>query len=218
MDSIKDFVDAKDYIEINPKIINRLIIKVNDIEFNETDNIRINILTCDNKKLSDKTILSVNNNIGFVYGRELLRYVKFELEIPEGHIVNNIEILAEYKSDNLNAPIQSTPQIGEIISPVYDSQECLKYSIKSININDLSNIKDIEVYIRSMEEENTAGIWSDWELVPLTCKNNKVIFDERNAPRYKFNIIPSRFFQIKIKVISQDAYVNFDSLSIEVKK
>lgn len=207
-----------DYINIDPKIINRLFFKINNISFNNMSNIKVTILTCDNKKFADTEVLTINDNSGFVYGEDLLKFVKLKIEIPENHIVDNIEILAEYKSDTNNAPIPSTPSVGELISPVFDSQESLNYNVESININDISNINDVEVYIRAMTEDNTAGIWSDWQLVPLTTENEKVHYDYKSAPIYTFRNMPVRFFQFKIKLISRNAYVNFNSLNIEVKK
>lgn len=204
-----------DYIEINPKIINRLFFKINDVLLDTMKNIKVSILTCDNTKFADTEVLNINSNYGFVYGKDLLRYVKIKLELPENCIVSNIEILAEYKSDKLNAPIPITPNIGSLISPVFDSQESLNYTVGAININDISNIKDVEVYIRAMTDNNNSGIWSDWELIPLKDVEGKIQQDKNY--NYTFENYPVRFFQFKVKLISKTAYIDLDSLELEVK-
>ena len=205
-----------DYIEIDPSVINRLFIKVNDILIDKMDKFKITILSTDNKNRPDSQIITTNNNYAFAYGTELYRYVKAEIEIPEDCVIDKIEILAEYKSTKDNAPKLITPTTGYLVSPVYDSQQSSIYSVKNININDISNINDVEVYVRAMTDDNTSHNWMEWNKLELTIKGDKVVYDSKNTKVLNFKYTPVRFFQFKIVLKSKDAYINFDSLDIEV--
>ena len=114
-------------------------------------------------------------------------------------------------------PKLSVPSTGSLISPVYDSQESLIYNIKNININDISNINDVEVYIRTMKEDNTSGVWSDWNELKLVTKNNKAMLSDKQN-NFTFEYTPVRFFQFKVVLKSKNAYVHLDSIDIEVKE
>ena len=144
------------------------------------------------------------------------RFVKAQIEIPENCIVDKIEFLAEYKSDKNNAPVINVPATGSIVSPVYDAQQALIYDVKNININDISNINDVDIYIRAMTEDNTAGIWSKWNKLNLTSLNDKVMYDSVKTEKVSFNNTPVRYFQFKIVLKSKNAYINLDSIDIEV--
>ena len=206
-----------DYVEIDPTVINRLFIKINDILIDKMDKFKITILSTDNKKRPNYEILTTNSNYAFAYGTDLYRYVKAEIEIPENCVIDKIEILVEYKSTKDNAPKLITPTTGNLISPVYDSQQSSIYSIKNINIKDISNINDVEVYVRAMTDNNTSHTWMDWNELKLTInKNNKIVYDSKNTKVLNFKYTPVRFFQFKIVLKSKDAYINFDSLDVEV--
>ena len=47
-------------------------------------------------------------------------------------------------------------------------------------------------------------------------KGDKVVYDSKNTKVLNFKYTPVRFFQFKIVLKSKDAYINFDSLDIEV--
>ena len=206
-----------DYVEIDPSVVNRLFIKVNDILIDKMDKFKITILSTDSKKTPNLEILtSANTNYAFAYGTDLFKYVKAQIEIPEGCVVDKIEILVEYKSSKENAPVLVTPNTGHLISPVYDSQQSSIYSVKNINIKDISNINDVEVYIRAMTDNNTSGRWMDWNKLELTSENGKVVLDTKRTPVTNFRYTPVRFFQFKIVLKSKTAYIKFDSLDVEV--
>lgn len=205
-----------DYVELNPKIINRLFVKVNDVLIDNMNDFKITLYGTSDKRKKDIEIINTHNHYIFVYGDDLPRYVRAQIEIPENCIVNKIEFLAEYKSTKDNAPILTTPLTGSIISPIYDSQQSLNYEVKNININDISNINDVEVYIRAMTENNTSGVWSEWNKLKLTIKDNKVKYDPVSTDKLTFRYTPVRYFQFKILLKSKSAYINLDSIDIEV--
>ena len=206
-----------DYIEINPLIIKRLFVKVNDVLIDNMNDFKISILSTGNKQQLDYDVITSKGNYAYAYGDELYKYVRAQIEIPEGCVVDKIEFLAEYKSDKDNAPVLTVPSTGNLISPVYDSQESLIYNIKNINIKDISNISDVEVYIRTMKEDNTSGVWSDWNELKLITKNNKTMLSDKQDD-YTFKYTPVRFFQFKVVLKSKNAYVHLDSIDIEVRE
>ena len=205
-----------DYIEINPKIINRLFVKVNDVLIDNMDNFKITLLGTSNKKKKDTELVSANNNYVFAYGNDLPRFVKTQIEIPENYVVDKIEFLAEYKSDKNNAPVINVSSTGNVISPVYDAQQALIYDVKNININDISNINDVDIYIRAMTEDNTAGVWSSWNKLNLTNLNNRIVYDSVKTRELSFKNTPVRYFQFRVLLKSKNAYINLDSIDIEV--
>ena len=214
-----DFTSGRfitDYIEINPKIINRLFVKVNDVLVDTMDNFKISIYTTANKQQSLQKVVQSHSNYLFTYAHNLDRFVKVEIDIAENCVVDKIEIIAEYKTTEKYAPILNTPLSGNIVSQVYDSQQSLIYNIKNININDISNINDVEIYIRSMTEGNTSGVWSDWNKLKLTEKNGIPVYDSVRTNELSFKYTPVRYFQFKIELKSQNAYIDLDSIDIEV--
>ena len=175
-----------DYVEIDPKIINRLFIKVNDVLIDNMNDFKITLFGTSDKKRTPSKIMTTHNNYAFEYGNNLPRFVKAQIEIPENYVVDKIEFLAEYKSDKNNAPVVNVPNVGNIISPVYDLQESLIYGVKNINIDDISNINDVDVYIRAMSEDNTSGIWSSWNKLDLIMLDDKITYDTNNLKRLSF--------------------------------
>ena len=205
-----------DYIEINPKIINRLFVKVNDVLVDNMDNFKITIHTANSRTSSLRSVIQARSNYVFAYANGLDKLIKVEIDIPENKVVDKIEIIAEYKTTEKHAPILNTPLSGNIISQVYDSQQSLIYNIKNININDISNINDVEIYIRAMTEGNTSGVWSDWNVLKLTMRNGVPVYDSVKTNPLDFKYKPVRYFQFKIELKSKDAYIDFDSIDIEV--
>lgn len=205
-----------DYIQIDPKIVNRLFIKVNDVLLDNMNNFKITVLGTDNLKTSFSEIFSINSHCAFIYNYDLCKYIKFNIEIPEGGLIDKIEIFAEYKSNKDNAPALMIPDSGYILSPVFDSQQSSIYDIKNINIEDISNINDVDIYIRSMTENNESNVWGDWNKLELKEVNGKVVYDRVNSLSFKYT--PVRYFQFRIVLKHKDAYVKFNSLDIEVKE
>ena len=206
-----------DFIDINPDIINRFFVRVNDVLINGMDKFKITLHTTNNKQKPTREVTVVYNNYAFTYGNNLEKFVKVEIEIPENYTVNKIDILVEYKTTENKAPILTVPLTSTVTSQVYDVQESLIYNIKNININDISNINDVEIYIRAMTDDNTSGVWSAWNKLELTEKN-KIMFDSSRTKDLSFKYTPVRFFQFKIVLKSENAYIDFDSIDIEVVK
>jgi hypothetical protein len=68
-----------DYIEINPLVIKRLFVKVNDILLNNMDDFKITIYSTGDKRQEDHEIISSRGNYAYAYGDELLDMLEFKL-------------------------------------------------------------------------------------------------------------------------------------------
>ena len=185
----------------NPYTINRLIVKANDINFEEMKDIKIYIYTSNERNGIYRLYTFFDSNYGFVYGNYLSRYIKIKLVIPKGKVVINLVIYSEYKSEEPNIVTAETSNVGYIISNIFDSQENLKYKIKDVNISDVKNLDDISIYIRAAKTD--AEVWTDWKELDLTSKNDLIL---NNA----------RYFQLKILLNSKHAQLKFNYIDLEV--
>jgi hypothetical protein len=99
-------------------------------------------------------------------------------------------------------------QSGYIESKIYDLQDEYNCLVKSIDISDISNINDVEIYIRSSRDNDRVDVWSDWTRISLDSnyKINKTI-----------NIYNSRFLQYKIVLKHRNAFIKFNGINVEIK-
>ena len=185
----------------NPYTVNRLIFKVNDIDISELQDIKIYIYTSNERNGQYRLYTFLDNNYGFVYGDYISRYIKVKLEIPKNKVVNNLTVYAEYKSDDKNVIKAETLNTGYLTSNIFDSQECLRYKISNIDVEDISDIKDIEISIRAAGDN--INVWTDWKAINLKGPNN-ITFNN------------ARYFQIKILLKSKYAHIKFNSIDLEV--
>lgn len=194
----------------NPMTIKRLIFKVNDITFDDMKGVKVHILSSTTKDGNYLPINVFNDNHGFVYGDTLMKYVKLKLVIPEHKYINNISLYAEYKSTEANAPRVITPSYGELITKVYDAQYSADYKIRDLSIEEISNLSDVDIYVRSSKDDYSADVWHDWKKLNLVEYNNIIKIKEA----IKFE--QTRFFQVKIALRSSNAYIKINNIDIEV--
>lgn len=185
----------------NPYTVNRLVFKVNDVDLDELKNIKIYVYTSNERNGQYRLYTFFDNNYGFVYGDYVSRYIKVKLEIPKNKVVNNLAIYAEYKSEDNNIIKAETLNTGYLTSNIFDSQECLRYKLSNIDVEDISDLKDVEISIRAAG--NNINVWTDWQLIKLKEANN-IAFNN------------ARYFQIKILLKSKYAYVKFNNIDLEV--
>lgn len=191
----------------NPMTIKRLIIKANEIGFDNMRGFKIQILSSNTRDGVYMPINTFSDNHGYVYGDALLKYIKIKVTIPDNKYLNNLNIYAEYKSTEANAPKIITPSSGILVSKIYDTQNSTDYKIRDISIADVSNINDVEIQVRTAKEDYSADVWHPWETLKL---NNKMLLDKES----KF--YNTRFFQIRVILKSSNAYVKIKNIDIEV--
>ena len=168
---------------------------------------KIQILSSNTRHGVYMPINTFSDNYGYVYGDALLKYIKIKVIIPDNKYLNNLNIYAEYKSTESNAPKVVAPSSGILVSKIYDTQNSANYKIKDINISDISNINDVEIQVRAAREDYSADVWHPWQTLKLN--NGNILINE-----CKF--YNTRFFQARVILKSSNAYVKIKNIDIEV--
>lgn len=191
----------------NPMTIKRVIIKANEIGFDDMRGFKIQVLSSNTRDGAYMPINTFNDNYGYVYGDALLKYIKIKVTMPDNKYLNNLNIYAEYKSTETNAPKVITPSTGVLISKVYDAQYSADYKIRDINISDISNINDVEIQVRASKEDYSADVWHPWQTLELKSTN---------ALKTECKFYSTRFFQVRVILKSSNAYIKIKNIDIEV--
>jgi hypothetical protein len=147
------------------------------------------------------------SNKGSIHGATLMQYVKFKIEIPPNKVLNNIDVFVEYKSSAENPLKLPLHESGYIESKIYDLQETLDYRLKDLGIDDISNINDIELYIRASRDIEKLEIWHNWERIHI---------DENLKLKEYLKFYDVRFIQIKILLKTRQSFIKFNHLDVEV--
>lgn len=191
----------------NPLSIKRLIVKVNEIGFDNMKGMRIQLLASNNRNGEYIPINSFNSNYGFVYGDNLLRYIKVKITIPSMKYINNFGIYIEYRSTKDNYPILSTPTSGEAITRIYDTQFSNNYKIRDIQIDSINDINNVAIYVQCSRDKYSADVWHPWKKIEITKDlkiKNELIFKD------------TRFFRFKILLKTSNASIKINNIDIEV--
>lgn len=191
----------------NPMTIKRIIVKANEIGFNDMRGFKIQILSSNTREGVYMPINTFNDNYGYVYGDALLKYIKIKVTMPDNKFLNNLNIYAEYKSTEANAPKVLMPSSGELITKIYDAQYSTDYRIREISISDISNINDVEIQVRASKEDYSADVWHPWQTLEL--KHNLTLKNE-------LKFYGTRFFQIKVLLKTSNAFIKINNIDIEV--
>ena len=168
---------------------------------------KIQILSSNTREGVYMPINTFNDNYGYVYGDALLKYIKIKVTMPDNKFLNNLNIYAEYKSTEANAPKVLMPSSGELITKIYDAQYSTDYRIREISIADISNINDVEIQVRASKEDYSADVWQPWQTLEL--KHNLTLKNE-------LKFYGTRFFQIKVLLKTSNAFIKINNIDIEV--
>jgi hypothetical protein len=195
-------------IHINNKsTIKRLIFKINDIALSQMEGFNTIAYTSNAYDGEYIALPGGKSNTFYIHGDDLMEYVRFKIEIPANKIITSIEVFVEYKSSKENMLRLPLHESGYIESKIYDLQETLDYRLKDLGIEDISNINDIELYIRASRDIDKLEVWHNWQRIGIK--------EDLTLGRYiKFYDV--RFMQIKIFIKSRKAYIKFNHLDVEV--
>ena len=203
------------YIETQPlrldnlDNIKRIIIKINDLETTFMTGFSTHIYTCDDYNgiyiASCGTQYDNKFNIPVNF---LKRYIKIRVDMPAYKYINNIAVFVEYVSSDENPMPIITTHSGYIESKLYDLQQESNCVVKSIDIEDVSNINDIELYIRASRDNERLDVWTNWNRIYLT--------DSLQIANY-ISFTNTRFLQYKILVKNRSGYIKFKSIDVEIK-
>ncbi len=208
-------LNNKGSIEIGPIFINELdnikelIFKINDLKL---ENMQGFITTIETSKLFNSDyracgVFSLKNCFSLDASR-LDRYIKIKIQMPANKIIDNIKIYANYISTNKNPLPITVKDSGYIVSKVFDLQETTNCIVKAIDIIDVGNINDIEVYIRCSRDNDRLDVWHDWKKMNISKDfkiSNKITFNN------------TRFLQFKVVLKNRNAYVKIKGIDIEIK-
>ena len=193
----------------NTENIKRIFIKINDIELDAMSGFSSRVFTSKTENGDYVSACSVQYQNKFYINKKFLdRYIKLKIEMPARKYINNITVFVEYTSSNENPLPIITKQTGYIESKIYDLQEVTNCTVKAIDIEDVSNINDIEIYIRSSKDNERLDVWSNWR---------QIYINENFRIANSINFTNTRFLQYKIIVKNRNAYVKFNSIDIEIK-
>ena len=191
----------------NQNTVKQILFKINDINLDQLSGFNIIAYTSNTYNDNYVPIGSFTTNKGFIDGKNLLQYIKLKITMPANKIIDNISVFAEYKSskeDPLRLPLHES---GYIESKIYDLQEILDYRLKDLGIEDVSNINDIEIYIRASRDIEKLEIWHSWQRVHI----NKDLTLKEYIKFYNV-----RFMQLKIVLKTRKSYIKFNHLDVEV--
>ena len=188
--------------------IKRLIFKINNVDFYNMKGFAITVETC-NKQNGDYIVCASNitKNTFHLNQNLIKKYVRLKVKIPKYKYINDICVLAEYFSTNDNPLTIQTKNSGHILSKVYDLQEKLNCSVKSIDIQEISNIKDVTIQIRCSRDASRLDVWNGWREIELTPD-----FKIKN----KIDLINTRFLQFKIILKTRESSINMSGINIEI--
>jgi hypothetical protein len=191
----------------NKETIKKLIFKINDIELPQMKGFNTIAYTSNSYDGDYLPVGGGKNNKFYIYGNDLMEYVKFKIEIPANKIISNMEVFVEYKSSAENVLRLPIHESGYIESKIYDLQETLDYRLKDLGIEDISNINDIELYIRASRDIDKLEVWHNWQRIGIK--------DDLSLGRFiKFYDV--RFMQLKIVLKTRKSYIKFKHLDVEV--
>ena len=96
---------------------------------------------------------------------------------------------------------------GYIESKIYDLQETLDYRLTDLGIEDISNINDIELYVRASRDIEKLEVWHNWERIEISEDLKLIDY---------LSFYDVRFMQIKILLKTRQSYIKFNHLDVEV--
>ena len=189
--------------------IKRLIFKINNINFTNMRNFDVVVETCDKYNGTYTPCCSTFRSNKFHIDQQYLKpYIKVKITMPSYKYIDCISIFAEYTSTN-NDPLQIiTKHSGYIESKIYDLQELTNCFVKSIDIEDIGNIKDVSIYIRSSRDVERLDVWDDWR---------EIKFNEDYRIIKTIDFTNVRFLQIKIVLKNREAFIKLKGIDIEIK-
>ena len=190
----------------NHLAINSIYVKINDVLTEDMRNFDVRIKGAN----SSGDIFQMLNeepktNLARIFKPKLLPYLQIEVDMPAERVINSIEIYAEYAESD--TPLHIIPNNdGELISKVYDTAYAANYQLTRVE-GALSNIDDIDIYVRGCRRDTTHEVWTKWYKEALDKKQ------ETSFPHIFENY---QLFQFKIVLKKSDAHCSIRKYILEV--
>ena len=190
----------------NHKAIKSIYVKINDVLINGMKNFDIRLKGANSLGEVFQTLVEEpKTNLARIFEPKLMPYLQIEVDMPAERVINNIEVYAEYAESD--SPLHIIPNSdGELISKVYDTTYAANYQLTRIE-GALSNIDDIDIYIRGCRRDTTHEVWTKWYKEKLD-KNQ-----ETELPHIFENY---QLFQFKLVLKKSKAQCSIDKYVLEV--
>ena len=200
------YVETSPLYISDPKVINNLLFKINNIMFEDTSSLDIKVLTSYNKNSGYKEIAASKSNLCIIQGNYIDRYIKLQISIPAGKRLDSVEYYAEYLSNDENHPKEIDVTDGIYISKVLDAQYNQRYTLKAISVeNDKS--ADFICQIRASKDNAENTVWTSWKTIELDDEyniTNRITFDNY------------RYFQFRIELKGKNSSIKINHIDLEV--
>lgn len=191
----------------NYNTVNKIYYKINTLPLSRMKNIITKFYA--GKKADDislkidteyKNTSSFNcvSNINFPY-------FKLSIDVPPNKYIDNIEIFIEYKSNDLNYPVEIDYTNGSHISSILDTFEENNYKLKNLDIDKQSN--NFNLFIRAAKEGSNNEVWTSWK---------RIILDDDFKVKNNIEFENYRFFQLKAELLNKNAKVKINYIDLEV--
>lgn len=192
----------------NKEAIKSVIVKVNDIMIDDFTDFKITILTSNSPT---GTFYAANTmeetNTLQAFRNKLSLFVKVMVEMPEGRVINNLEVFAEYAETEMPLHIK-TNRSGNMTTKVFDTGYAATFKVKGLDAKELNLPGKIRVQARACREDAEHAVWTGWKDVKLDSSlqatGNATIFENY------------RLFQFKIYLDDEFAKVTIDNFKLEV--
>ena len=190
----------------NHKAIKSIYVKINDVLIDGMKNFDVRIRGAKTSGDIFQTLVEEpKTNLARIFESKLMPYLQIEVDMPAERVINNIEVYAEYAESD--SPLHIIPNSeGELISKVYDTTYAANYQLTRIE-GALSNIDDIDIYIRGCRRDTTHEVWTKWYKETLDKKQ------ETQLPHIFENY---QLFQFKLVLKKSDAQCSISKYVLEV--
>lgn len=181
--------------------VQRLYIKINDIQVNDLKDFDIEILGSDTADGEYNKIFSKEkcNFLQFSLVKTP-RYIKIKVTAAENKIVNHLEVFALYHENADIGPGTIQSGTGSCTTKVYDLGTEANYKLK--NVIQESNVPDkISFSIRGLKVSDKDNTWTEW----YNINDNHIFYGYR-------------YFQLKIYIPSPEIETKIKSFIFEVKE
>lgn len=204
------------YVETTPifvgdiRIIKNFIFKINDVLLDDMKGFETKILTSNQIKGQYRLVSTSQENMGYVKGAVLDKYVKVQIKMAPHKIINNIDLYIEYRSDKYAAPAEVTASSGKYYSKILDTYDTKNYMLKGISMDTVSNINNVEIEIRGARLGDSDKVWTQWKAIKLEVNNGQY----QLAQAISFENY--RYFQVRVTLKGEKEYAKLNYIELGV--
>lgn len=160
----------------NSKTIHKLKIQLNSIKNIYDENIKIKVFASyfknkDYNLIKEESGTSVSIPSSYINGA---KYIKFSVILPKNYIIENIDMLIDYKEDveNMSYVSESYSNSGYYETIVYDTGYEKDYILSGLGISNVEKLSNISLEITGAKKSNDKLIWYPYKKIELDAELN----------------------------------------------